>query len=76
MLLKIPNKKYLYSFIHLKGVWERNVNLFYSFDACRGTIVNSQNKGEYHVRSNPICLYNSKDDSKHSPLIGILENYL
>ena len=30
----------------------------------------SLNKGEYHVYSDPVCLYSSNDKSKHSKIVG------
>ncbi|MCX6353147.1 MAG: YHYH protein [Bacteroidetes bacterium] len=37
------------------------------FDSCLG---HPQMDGEYHHHLNPRCLYNDKDSSKHSPIIG------
>lgn len=51
------------------GVW--NQNAIYvegkSFDTCLG---HPAPNGEYHHHLNPHCLYDDKDNSKHSPIIG------
>jgi len=52
-------------------VWRRNAYVWekVSFDSCNGHA--DQNK-RYHNHVNPVCLYNSTDSSKHSPLIGFM----
>ena len=37
------------------------------FDACLG---HPQQQGEYHHHASPTCLYNQKDSTHHSPIIG------
>lgn len=51
------------------GVWNRNAYFFegISFDNCLG---HPAQNGEYHHHVSPKCLYDSKDSSKHSPIIG------
>lgn len=51
------------------GVWNRNAYFFEgkSFDDCLG---HPAPNGEYHHHVSPKCLYDSKDSSKHSPIIG------
>ena len=51
------------------GVWNRNAYFFegISFDNCLG---HAAQNGEYHHHVSPKCLYDSKDSSKHSPIIG------
>ncbi len=51
------------------GVWHRNAYYFEgpSFDNCLG---HPDQRGCYHHHVNPTCLYNDKDSSKHSPIIG------
>ncbi len=51
------------------GVWNRDA-LYYegvSFDDCLG---HPSGQGEYHNHVNPTCLYNDKDSTHHSPIIG------
>lgn len=51
------------------GVWNRNA-LYYegvSFDECLG---HPSPSGEYHHHVNPDCLYDDKDSTHHSPIIG------
>jgi hypothetical protein len=52
-------------------VWRRNAYLWEgeSFDSCKGHADSSK---RYHNHVNPVCLYNSTDSSKHSPLIGFM----
>lgn len=52
-----------------QGVWNQNAILVEgsSFDDCLG---HPAPGGEYHHHLNPRCLYDSKDSSKHSPIIG------
>ena len=51
------------------GVWNRNAYFFegISFDNCLG---HPDKNGEYHHHVSPKCLYDAKDSSKHSPIIG------
>lgn len=51
------------------GVWRRNALIFEgsSFDNCKG---HPAQGGVYHHHVNPVCLYNSTDSTKHSPLLG------
>lgn len=51
------------------GVWHRNAYYFEgsSFDNCLG---HPDQSGCYHHHVNPTCLYNSKDSTHHSPIIG------
>ena len=51
------------------GVWNRNAYFFegISFDNCLG---HAAQNGEYHHHVSPKCLYDAKDSSKHSPIIG------
>ncbi|MEI8133493.1 MAG: YHYH protein [bacterium] len=50
-------------------VWHQNAIVVEgsSFDNCLG---HPAPNGEYHHHLNPRCLYDSKDSSKHSPIIG------
>lgn len=52
-----------------RGVWNQNAIVVEgsSFDACLG---HPAPNGEYHHHLNPTCLYNDRDSSKHSPIIG------
>lgn len=52
-----------------QGVWNQNAIIVEgaSFDDCLG---HPAPGGEYHHHLNPRCLYDSKDSSKHSPIIG------
>lgn len=52
-----------------QGVWNQNAIVVEgaSFDNCLG---HPAPGGEYHHHLNPRCLYDSKDSSKHSPIIG------
>lgn len=52
-----------------KGIWKRNAYVFekISFDSCNG---HPAPNGAYHHHVNPICLYNTKDNTNHSPIIG------
>ena len=51
------------------GVWNRNAYYFegISFDSCLG---HPAPNGEYHNHVNPICLYDERDSTRHSPIIG------
>jgi hypothetical protein len=51
------------------GVWNQNAIVVEgsSFDNCLG---HPAPNGEYHHHLNPRCLYDDKDSSKHSPIIG------
>ncbi len=51
------------------GIWNQNAYYYEvdSFDSCLG---HPQPGGVYHNHVIPICLFNSTDSSKHSPLIG------
>lgn len=52
-----------------KGIWNQNAIMVEgsSFDNCLG---HPAPNGEYHHHLNPPCLYNDKDSSHHSPIIG------
>jgi hypothetical protein len=53
------------------GVWN-NLSPFHQiekYDPCYGHV---NRVGAYHNHINPICLYDSTDSSKHSPLLGYL----
>jgi hypothetical protein len=52
-----------------KGIWHRNAYYFEgaSFDNCLG---HPDAHGCYHHHVNPSCLYNDKDSTHHSPIIG------
>jgi hypothetical protein len=52
-----------------KNIWHQNAIVVEgaSFDDCLG---HPAPNGEYHHHLNPICLYDQKDSSKHSPIIG------
>lgn len=52
-----------------QGSWKRNAYFFegVSFDYCRG---HAGPNGEYHHHVNPKCVYDYKDSSRHSPIIG------
>ncbi|MFN8166995.1 MAG: YHYH protein [Bacteroidia bacterium] len=52
-----------------QGVWKRNAYYFEGggFDNCLG---HPQQQGEYHHHVSPTCLYNDRDSSQHSPIIG------
>jgi hypothetical protein len=54
-----------------EGVWHRNALVYegVSFDNCLG---HPQQGGEYHHHVNPTCLYNDKDSTHHSPIIGYM----
>ena len=54
-----------------EGVWKRNALVYegVSFDNCLG---HPQQGGEYHHHVNPTCLYNDKDSTHHSPIIGYM----
>jgi hypothetical protein len=54
-----------------EGVWKRNALVYegVSFDNCLG---HPQQRGEYHHHVNPTCLYNDKDSTHHSPIIGYM----
>ena len=51
------------------NVWHQNAEYVEgkSFDKCLG---HPAPNGEYHHHVNPTCLYNDKDSTKHSPIIG------
>ena len=51
------------------GVWNQNAVIVEgaSFDECLG---HPAPNGEYHHHLNPICLYDAKDSTHHSPIIG------
>ena len=51
------------------GVWRQNAIVVEgpSFDSCLG---HPAPNGEYHHHLNPKCLYNDRDSSRHSPIIG------
>ena len=51
------------------GVWNQNAIVVEgsSFDACIG---HPAPNGEYHHHLNPVCLYDDKDSTHHSPIIG------
>ncbi|UOQ99341.1 YHYH protein [Hymenobacter sp. 5317J-9] len=51
------------------GVWNQNAIVVEgpSFDSCLG---HPAGNGEYHHHLNPRCLYNDRDSSRHSPIIG------
>ncbi|GAB3837634.1 YHYH protein [Hymenobacter jeollabukensis] len=58
-----------------QGVWNQNAVVVEgpSFDSCLG---HPAGNGEYHHHLNPRCLYNDRDSSRHSPLIGFaLDGY-
>lgn len=52
-----------------QGVWNQNAIVVEgpSFDSCLG---HPAGNGEYHHHLNPKCLYNDRDSSRHSPIIG------
>lgn len=52
-----------------KNIWHQNAQIVEgsSFDSCGG---HPAPGGEYHNHINPKCLYNYKDNSQHSPIIG------
>jgi hypothetical protein len=52
-----------------QGVWNQNAIVVEgaSFDDCLG---HPAPNGEYHHHLNPRCLYDDRDSSRHSPLIG------
>lgn len=52
-----------------QGTWNQNAIIVEGagFDNCLG---HPAPGGEYHHHLNPRCLYDSKDSSKHSPIIG------
>lgn len=54
-----------------QGFWRRNALIWegVSFDVCRG---HPAPDGCYHTHVLPKCLYNYRDSSRHSPLIGYL----
>ena len=57
------------------GVWRQNAIVVEGpgFDSCLG---HPAPNGEYHHHLNPKCLYNDRDSSRHSPLIGFaLDGY-
>ena len=57
------------------GVWRQNAIVVEGpgFDSCLG---HPAANGEYHHHLNPKCLYNDRDSSRHSPLIGFaLDGY-
>lgn len=57
------------------GVWNQNAIVVEgpSFDSCLG---HPAPNGEYHHHLNPRCLYNDRDSTRHSPLIGFaLDGY-
>jgi len=51
------------------GVWNQNAIVVEgpSFDTCLG---HPAPNGEYHHHLNPRCLYDDRDSSRHSPIIG------
>jgi hypothetical protein len=51
------------------NIWNQNAIAVEgpSFDSCLG---HPAPNGEYHHHLNPRCLYNDRDSSRHSPLIG------
>ena len=51
------------------GVWNRNAYIWegLDFDSCNG---HASPDGAYHTHINPVCLYNSTNNSTHSPLLG------
>ncbi|MDO7849402.1 YHYH protein [Hymenobacter sp. M29] len=51
------------------GVWNQNAIVVEgpSFDSCLG---HPAPNGEYHHHLNPRCLYNDRDSTRHSPIIG------
>jgi hypothetical protein len=51
------------------GIWNQNAIVVEgsSFDECLG---HPAPNGEYHHHLNPVCLYNDKDSTHHSPIIG------
>ncbi|MFD2721744.1 YHYH protein [Hymenobacter monticola] len=51
------------------GVWNQNAIVVEgpSFDSCLG---HPAGNGEYHHHLNPRCLYNDRDSTRHSPIIG------
>ena len=51
------------------GIWNQNAIIVEgsSFDECLG---HPAPNGEYHHHLNPVCLYNAKDSTHHSPIIG------
>ncbi len=51
------------------GIWNRDALFFegISFDNCLG---HPAPGGEYHHHVNPTCLYDDKDSTHHSPIIG------
>ncbi|MBO2009500.1 YHYH protein [Hymenobacter negativus] len=57
------------------GIWNQNAVVWEgsSFDACLG---HPDGASKYHHHLNPKCLYNDRDSSVHSPLIGFaLDGY-
>lgn len=52
-----------------QGVWNQNAIVVEgpSFDSCLG---HPSGNGEYHHHLNPRCLYNDRDSTQHSPIIG------
>lgn len=52
-----------------QGIWLRNAYFFEGpgFDNCLG---HPQQNGEYHHHVSPTCLYDEKDSTHHSPIIG------
>jgi hypothetical protein len=51
------------------GIWNQNAIVVegHSFDSCLG---HPAGNGEYHHHLNPRCLYNDRDSTRHSPIIG------
>ncbi|SHI32949.1 YHYH protein [Hymenobacter daecheongensis DSM 21074] len=52
-----------------QGVWftDAVVNEGIGFDRCNG---HPNMQDEYHTHLNPTCLYNDRDSTRHSPIIG------
>lgn len=53
------------------GIWKRNAYVWekVSFDSCVG---HPDAKERYHMHINPTCLYDSKNSTVHSPIIGYI----
>ncbi|MES2765061.1 MAG: YHYH protein [Bacteroidota bacterium] len=66
--VSIFNAKDAFSYNNQK-IWNQDAlpNEGASFDECLG---HPAPNGEYHHHVNPTCLYDDRDSSKHSPLIG------
>ena len=67
--VSIFNAKDARSYNNNAGYWNQNAIVVEGagFDNCLG---HPAPNGEYHHHLNPRCLYDDKDSSKHSPIIG------